>query len=154
MLKSGEPMTFDLLRARAKRRRCWRAAITIVSCSALFGGVFVTIALLNLLPDVFHLSLARLGEIALLFLLLGAAYGTVIALDRSAPKVFATRSWLKPLHSPRWRALICSLLGTAAAGLIAHMALPVFDWPWVLLGTVSGLMFGWFGWRWARHIDF
>ena len=147
-------MTFDVLRARTTLRRLVGAAITLLFFSALFGCVFLVAAFLNLLPDAFHASLAKIGETALLVWLLGAAYGTVIALDRSAPEFIAVQSWLKPFHSPRWRAVICSLLGTAVAGLIAHMVSPVFDWPWMLLGTVIGFMFGWFGWRWARHIDF
>jgi hypothetical protein len=147
-------MGLSTLRVTATLRRWLRAAITIAFFSALFGCVFVVAAIVSLLPDTLYAPLSVFNDAGLLFLVLGAAYGTIVALDRSAPKVIAMRKWLKPFHSPYLRAMVCSALGTAAAWVIWRMASHAFSVPWVLVGTVLGFLFGWFGWRWARYIDF
>lgn len=147
-------MALSMLRRYAAIRRAVRAVLTIAFFALLFAGVFVVALVVSALSETMFAPLLAFTEMGLLFAVLGALYGTVVALDRSAPAIVAPRHWIKPFHAPRLRAVICAALGTAAALVIWSMSSRSFGFPWVLLGGILGALFGWYGWRCAKYIDF
>ena len=93
-------------------------------------------------------------KLAALFALFGALYGAIIALDPTAPRVLAPWTWIQQVEARRVRTLVCGVLGTTAVWVASTFGPSGFSQAWLLLGTIAGAILGWYGWRWARYVDF
>lgn len=89
----------------------------------------------------------QLLTLGLLFALLGAYYGNICAFDASAGFVKTDR--------PVTRCLVGGGLAGLMAALIANSGMSsALDLQTYLLAISIGALFGWWGWGWARFIDF
>lgn len=85
----------------------------------------------------------KLGTV---FGLLGAIYGAIYALDIRFESAKSDR--------PILRTLICAGLGgLLVLSFQVHPPGTTNVTPVALGAGISGIL-GWFGWRWARHVDF
>ena len=89
-----------------------------------------------------------IGVLKLLALLasLGALYGVVLALD--------VRSEMAVADMPRLRTALCAVAGAAAVLVVWFWFPGKFSLTWLAAGAAAGAALGWYGWRWARHVDF
>jgi hypothetical protein len=110
---------------------------------ALFAMAFVLTELLSLIgsgPWGFVAHLAALIAIA------GAIYGTVIALDGRSGSAVSNHSTA--------RVALCAAFGTAATYVLWTWHPSSFSLWWIVAGAGAGAMLGWYGWRWAKHVNF
>ena len=76
----------------------------------------------------------------------GGLFGSAIALDR--------RSSLAIADAPLLRVALSLVFGSCA-GLVASQWLPGTSLLlWLAAGATVGCILGWFGWGWAKHVDF
>ena len=141
-----------LSRTSAKLRRVARVIATVVFCAtfgatAFVAGVFIH-AMGTIPADQFH----NLIRVALLFSVVGALFGTNLALDGSAK--FPMPRYLKRIEAPVSRTAICAGFGFLAVLILRSWTNPHFPWAWTGIGALLGAALGWFGWRWAKHVDF
>jgi hypothetical protein len=109
----------------------------------LFALAFVVTEFLSLIGSGPWSSVARLTA---LVSIAGAIYGSVIALDG--------RSGSAVSDLPIARVALCAALGAAATYILwAWHPLSVSIW-WIFAGSVAGAILGWYGWRWAKHVNF
>jgi membrane-anchored protein YejM (alkaline phosphatase superfamily) len=85
-------------------------------------------------------------NISLLFLVLGAYYGAVLGLD--------SRAGVSKLEHPVLRAALCGVLASTAVLLVQSWPPHTFNIACPVTGFVIGAVLGWFGWSWAKFIDF
>lgn len=85
---------------------------------------------------------------------LGALFGTIIALDSSAPRILAPSQWLLQVEAPLLRTVLCGLLGAAVVWNVSTVDSSSPTLLGLTLGTAIGAVAGWFGWRWVQYIDF
>lgn len=85
-------------------------------------------------------------NIALLFLVLGAYYGTVLGLD--------SRAGVSKLEHPVLRAALCGVLASTAVLLVQSWPPHTFNIAGPVTGFFIGAVLGWLGWSWAKFIDF
>jgi hypothetical protein len=77
---------------------------------------------------------------------LGGLFGSSLALDG--------RSDLAVKDAPILRVVASAIFGCCAA-LVAWRWLPGTSMTlWLAAGAVAGCILGWFGWGWAKHVDF
>jgi hypothetical protein len=131
-----------------------RALMTIGWYAAVFGAAFVVAMVASALGTIDNAHLLVLTKLAALFATLGALYGAIIALDLSAPRVLAPWNWIQQVEAPAARTVVCAALGTTAAWVVWSFSPLSFGLAWVAVGTSLGAALGWYGWRWAKHIDF
>ena len=77
---------------------------------------------------------------------LGALFGSVLALD--------ARSEMAVAGMPRLRTLLGAAAGAAAVLAVWFLFPGKFSLAWLLAGAAAGAALGWYGWRWARYVDF
>jgi hypothetical protein len=140
-------------RQAARIRQSLRLCATIGFFAALGAIVFVLAAALNLAFDL-PLRVDAWLQVTSLFAVLGATYGVVVALDRSADFPPRFRRIVRPVTAPVLRTAICAALGIGAVALVRSWLQPPFADPWLLVGAVAGGVFGWYGWRFAKYVDF
>ena len=131
-----------------------RAAATIAWYSAVFGAALVVAMVVGALGTIESAYLLLFTKLAALFALFGALYGAIIALDPTAPRVLAPWTWIQQVEARRVRTLVCGVLGTTAVWVASTFGPSGFSQAWLLLGTIAGAILGWYGWRWARYVDF
>jgi hypothetical protein len=135
-------------------RRTVRVTITIAIYVSFFAVAFVVATVASGAGSVPNAPLIAFTRVGLWFAVIGAIYGTVVALDRAAPQIPALRRVLRPFHSPTLRAAICGALGALAVWLVWSPDPQSFAFAWLPVGAALSALLGWFGWRWARYIDF
>lgn len=129
--------------------------LSIAWFAMIFSFALAVVMLLHAWSADLLAPIAGVIPFVLLFATLGGMYGTVVALDGSAPRIGAPKGWIKQIDSPRLRAGLCALLGIAAGTVIWVMSRKSFDWNWIVLaGGLSGAVFGWLGWKFAKYINF
>jgi len=120
-------------------RPYWLRAIPIVGLGI---ALFVVVGVLYELGGP---SGHRLLFVALLASL-GGLFGSSLALD--------SRSELAVADAPILRVAASVVFGCCAA-LVVWRWLPETSMTlWLAVGAVAGGILGWFGWRWAKHVDF
>lgn len=143
-----------LLRTEARIRRSFRilAAILIF---ALFGALaFVIGVFFHSLGTVSPTNWRALLQVSALFAVLGAIFGTILALDRSADAPAFLERVIRRIEAPALRTGICAVLGTAASLLVYSWHPNAFPAAWAIVGAIAGAVLGWCGWRWAKYVDF
>ena len=121
----------------------WFAVVGTVLFFAFAFVLAMAIYGLNSLPwSNFH-AIFNLG---LLFAVLGAFYGTIVALDRESGMSHADR--------PLLRTVLCCALGSAAVLLVQAWPPQTFNSLGPITGALIGGMLGWIGWTWAKYVDF
>lgn len=136
-------------------RRAFRIGVSIAVFSIAFAAVFiigmVVHASIFSAPD--HPWSAWLYS-GTLFGILGAIFGTIVVLDKTADPMFRTRKFLRTFDRPFLRAGLCGAWGALAVieALRPFTVVPPIG-P-VLVGSSVGATLGWFGWRWAKFVDF
>jgi hypothetical protein len=128
--------------------------MTIGWYAGVFGVAFVVAMVASALGTVDSAYILVFTKLAVLFAVLGALYGAIIALDPSAPRVLAPWSWIQQVEAPAVRTVLCASLGTFAAWLVWTFSPSSFGLGWLAFGTLLGSALGWYGWRLARYIDF
>ena len=127
---------------------------------AFFGLAFVIVGVLQALGssmDLAHLRHVEPGasltvewmallRVVVLFALLGSIFGTAVTLD--------ARSDLSVRDHPRVRTGLSAVLGAAVVFVCWSWYPSNFHPAWSLSGAAMGAVLGWFGWRWAQHVDF
>ena len=142
-----------LPRILARARRFIRLLI-LIACFSFFGAaIFIIGIIIHSLGSVSFGSWLVLRDIASFFAVIGAFYGSIIALDRSADFAWPKGKFFRRINAPYLRTGVCSLLGAGAVAIVQvwHGAI-IFIWLFV--GAAAGAILGWFGWRWAKYVDF
>lgn len=120
--------------------------VAVAGTILFFAIVFVLALVLNGGPSLPWGNWHAILDIGLLFAVLGAFYGTIVALDRESGAAQADR--------PILRTLLCGALGAAAVLLVQVWAPHTFNFLGPVTGFLVGCMAGWFGWSWAKYVDF
>lgn len=143
-----------LPRATVKVRRFIRASVTILAF-ALFGAfAFVIGAFIHSFGTIAVGSGRALLHTSVLFAILGAIFGTVLALDRSAEVPPFLQRNLRRFEAPVLRTVICAVFGWFAVLLVRSAHPDSLPSAWLWVGAITGALLGWLGWRWARYVDF
>jgi hypothetical protein len=120
-------------------RPYWLRAIPVVGLGI---ALFVVVGVLYELGGP---SGHRLLFVALLASL-GGLFGSSLALDG--------RSDLAVTDAPLLRVAVSAVFGCCAT-LVAWRWLPGSSLPlWLSAGAIAGCILGWFGWGWAKHVNF
>jgi hypothetical protein len=138
------------VRARALLRLVVSIAVYSVGSAVLF---FIGM-LLNLFLDVLDRPLSSLLYMGALFSVFGALYGTIAALDESSDFRIKVRPLIRTFELPKLRAGIGAGWGLLAVFLATHLADRTATTTSLVVGAAVGGVLGWFGWRWAKHVDF
>lgn len=120
--------------------------VAIAGTILLFALVFVVALLLNGFPYLPWNDWRAFVGIAVFFGVLGAFYGTIVALDRESGMAKEDR--------PLLRTVLCGALAAAAVMLVQAWPPHTFDPLGPVTGFVIGAFLGWLGWVWAKYIDF
>jgi hypothetical protein len=126
-----------------RRQANWLATIGTVM---FFAVVFVVAMLLSAVGSIAWGSWRGILNVSLLFAVLGAYYGTIVALDG--------RSEMTDADRPVLRTALCSAFGSLLVLLVQAWPPQTFNAIWAVAGAVVGGALGWLGWSWAKHIDF
>jgi O-antigen/teichoic acid export membrane protein len=109
----------------------------------LFATVFVVTELLSLIgPGPW----ASVGHLTALIAIAGAIYGTVIALDSRSGAAVSNHSAV--------RVALCAIFGAVATYILLMWHPLSFSIWWSVIGAIVGASMGWYGWRWAKYINF
>lgn len=127
----------------ALKRYKWLGVVTLV---ALFSFFFVVSAFFYSLGSWSLGQWKAVVHVGLLFLVLGALYGSVAALDSRSPVALGNHDYI--------RMMLCALFGAAVVLVIWSWQPANFNKLWALLGAAIGATLGWIGWRWAKYVDF
>ena len=121
----------------------WFRVLAIV---ALGGVGFVAAGFFQAVTSDSWGQWAALLNVGVLLAVLGALYGTVLALD--------SRSDLAVIDRPGLRTALCAFFGASAVFVVWSWFPANFGPGWLSAGVVVGAGLGWFGWRWAKYVDF
>jgi hypothetical protein len=141
-------------RAIAKVRRGFRAALVVLAFAALTAGSTVVAMFATALGSIEGNEWHAVLELSVLFGLFGAMLDAIMALDRSAKPTLLPRLVAVPFNAPRARTIICAVLGVVAVGVVWSWQPERFSLDWVIFGAAVGAALGWWGWRWAKYVDF
>jgi hypothetical protein len=119
--------------------------LAVFATAALCGVAFVVAMFFNWLGSGPY-EWKVLLHVGALFAVLGTMFGTVVALD--------SRSGMSHGNHQVARTVICSALGTSAVFVVWTWFPANFPPAWVLAGAGVGALLGWYGWSWARYVDF
>lgn len=123
-----------------------RQLFTFVGIVLFFAIGFVAALAMNGLTYLPWGNWHAIFNIALLFLILGAYYGTILGLD--------SRAGVSKLEYPVLRATLCGALASTAVLLAQSWSPPTFNIVGPVAGFFIGAALGWLGWSWAKYIDF
>lgn len=143
-----------LPRTAARARRVLRAFLTAVLFAAAGALSFVAAAFVHSLGTIAVSHWGALLQVCALFAIFGAILGTIVAFDRSADAPSLQWSWIRRMESPLLRTLLCAVLGSLAVIVIQSIGGTRLPSGWFAIGAACGAILGWYGWRWARFIDF
>lgn len=127
----------------ASRAAKWFRVVLVI---ALCGLCFVVAVFLQALGTSWWGQWKALLNVSVLFAVLGALYGTIA--------VFDSQSELSVEDRPGLRVVLCAFFGAAAVFVMWSWFPSKFHPAWLSAGALIGAMLGWFGWRWARYVDF
>ena len=132
------------------------AQVAVTTGAFAFGGglLFVIGMLFHSLGAGSFESWAMFRDISFAFALMGAMYGTIVALDSSSDFGRSEGRWLKKLNAPLLRTVLCGALGAALVAFMQSWHSEELVLGWVLVGAVVGAVLGWLGWGWAKYVDF
>jgi hypothetical protein len=124
---------------RSHSLRWLRISLIVVAGAAVFvAGAFI--------HGAGSVPLVTVAKVSAPFAALGLIFGAAFALDG--------RSDLAVADMPRLRTFLSAAFGAAAV-------LAVWSWipgqlhlAWLSAGALLGAVLGWYGWRWAQHVDF
>jgi len=143
-------------RAVARARTLSRVAVAVLANAIVWALAFGILAgISNAAAPAWFAGQPPLFLIgASLFAVVGAMFGVIVALDRSADASFKFGRVLRRFDAPRFRMAVCAVLGALAVLLerLWQSASPTM--PWLIAGCVVGAFLGWFGWRWARLLQY
>ena len=143
-----------LLRTAAHGRRLLRALLTVV-VFVIFGALaFVFGTFVHSLGSVPLDNWNALLNVSAVFAILGAFFGSILAFDRRADAPAFARKLIRRFDAPILRTAICGALGSAVVVLVRSWNEDPFPFTWTLVGAAAGGILGWFGWRWAKYVDF
>lgn len=125
------------------RRFACAKPFRVVLAMAIFATAFVAAEFLSLMTSGTWGSIAHLTA---LLAIAGAIYGSVIALDG--------RSGVAVTNHSTARVALCAAFGAAAIYVLWAWHPSSFSSWWIIAGAVAGAMLGWYGWHWAKHVDF
>ena len=126
-----------------------------IGAFALGGALlFVIGMILHSLGSVSFENWTMFRDIAFAFALMGAMYGTIVALDSTSDFGRSHGSWLRRINAPLLRTILCGAIGAALVAFIQSWHSESLIWSWVLVGAVVGAVLGWLGWGWAKYVDF
>lgn len=111
-----------------------------------FALVFVVGLLLNGLPYLPWTDWRAVAGIGLFVSVLGAFFGTIVALDR--------KSGMTEEDRPLLRTVLCGALAATVVLLVQAWPPHTFDPLGPVIGFLIGAFLGWLGWSWAKFIDF
>lgn len=111
-----------------------------------FALVFAVGLLLNGLPYLPWTDWRAVAGIGLFVAVLGAFFGTIVALDRESGMTEEDR--------PLLRTVLCGALAATAVLLVQAWPPHTFDPLGPVTGFLIGALLGWLGWSWAKFIDF
>jgi uncharacterized membrane protein YfcA len=84
--------------------------------------------------------------LGLVFGAFGAGYGIIVALDGESGMSYGDH--------PALRTFLCAIVGAGVVLLIASWHSGAVAPEWAVLGAGVGAVGGFFGWSWARYVDF
>jgi hypothetical protein len=128
------------------KRHKW---LWVLAAVLIFGILFVLAGFFHALtaaPGTGSISWRSIGLLAAFLASLGALYGSVVVLDQ--------RSGMAVGHHPFWRVVLAAVFGAATVFIVWSWNPGNFDVAWSAGGFVIGAILGWYGWRWARYVDF
>jgi hypothetical protein len=131
--------------AASDARPRWLKALVLVALGAF---AFVLGAAIHGWGSVFPAAITSGALLKLMVPLasLGALFGVVLALDARSGVSVADMRWL--------RVVLCAVAGGFIVFAAAFASSAHIDFPWYALGSGFGAVLGWFGWQWARFVDF
>ena len=141
-------------RAAARLRGLLRLLVSIGAFSIGFAAVFFVGMCIHSFGQWPDYSLAAMLHAGALFSVFGALYGTVVVLDRTSGLQLKSRVLIRTFHLPKLRVALGAIWGGLAVYLAQHLLGKPVPLPPLILGATVGALLGWFGWRWARHVDF
>ena len=118
----------------------------VVGTILFFALVFVFAMVMHGLTSIPWGNLHAVLTLGLFFAVLGAFYGTVVALDRE--------SGVSNENRPFLRSVLCGALGATAVLLVQAWPPQTISPMGPATGFLIGAMLGWLGWSWAKYIDF
>ena len=137
----------------AKARGILRLILSISLFALAFAIVFVFGMVVHGLGSV---SAARIDAwlyTGALFGVFGALFGTIVVLDKT-DLFFKPRGLIRTFNRPFLRTSMSAFWG-ALVVILAFQPLPAsMPISAILSGALVGGILGWFGWRWAKYIDF
>jgi hypothetical protein len=143
-----------LARSAAQVRRTLRALATAAVFALLGAVLFVVGAFIHSLGTIALSHWQALSQVSALFAVFGAVFGTIVAFDRSADAPALRWRFIRRFDSPVLRTLLCTLFGVLAVFVVQSLVSSAVPSAWFIVGGICGAILGWFGWRWARFIDF
>ena len=140
-------------RAAARVRALLRLALVIALTSFAFALFFFLAMLLYGLgmPEYGLLGFLPAGA---LFSVAGALFGTIISLDDGTSGNAPLKPSIRKLGARRLRVALCALWGALAVVVADALFRQPVSVPPILIGSAVGATLGWFGWRWAKYVDF
>ncbi|XVJ70757.1 MAG: hypothetical protein HEQ39_14910 [Rhizobacter sp.] len=134
--------------------RIVKATIFIAASALLMSAAVVAAMFISALGSVPLGNWNALLHVAALFAVFGALLGVIMALDRSAEPIFLPMWLSAPFDAPATRTTICAALGAAAVLVVWSWHPHRFALTWLVPGAAVGGALGWWGWRWAKYVDF
>jgi len=128
------------------KRHKWLGVLALV---LVWGVVFVFAAFLSALgspPGTGSLNWKSVGLLAAFFASLGALYGSIAVTDQ--------RSGMAIGNYPYWRVLLGAGFGATTVFVVWSWNPNNFAVVWSAVGAVVGAILGWYGWKWAKHVNF
>ena len=120
--------------------------VALVGTILFFAVAFVIGMVLHGLTDLPWGNWRAMLNIVLLFGVLGAFYGAIVALDRE--------SGMSEQDRPFLRFSLCGALGATAVLLVQAWPPQTFDSFGAVVGLLIGGALGWLGWSWAKYVNF
>jgi len=131
-----------------------RAVLTAAVFALLGTFCFVVGALVHSLGTIAVSHWQALFRVSMLFAVLGAIFGTVLAFDRSADAPSIKWRLVRRVESPVMRTALCGIFGVLAVVIVQSLATADLPAAWFVVGGICGALLGWLGWRWAKYVDF
>lgn len=120
--------------------------VVVVGTILFFALVFVFAMVMYGLTYIPWDNWQAVLNLGLLFTILGAFYGTIVALDRESGMAKEDR--------PLLRSVLCGALGATAVLLVQVWPPQSFNSPGPATGFLIGALLGFLGWSWAKYVDF
>jgi hypothetical protein len=123
-----------------------RTSVIVIGTVLFFAVAFVVAVALNGLADLPWGNWHAILGLGVIVSVLGAFYGTIVALDGESGMSQADR--------PILRAVLCGALAALVVVLVQVWPPRSFNVLGPATGFLVGAVLGWFGWSWAKYVDF